>query len=329
MRFSVVVPVYNVAEYLGKCLDSVLPALEEEDEVILSLGRSEDKSSEIAVEYAGKYANVQIVWQRGKGLSDARNCALEVVTGDYVICVDSDDYVDTVMLRELLERMRREEWQEDVIAHDFRRLERKTDKLVNVFQIGAGVEGFGLDFLPQMLRRRQCFWNVWRFIYKREFLEENGIRYLDNVMSEDVAYTADVLVAKPSMRFVHYPFYVYTVGKGDSLMDKPTHKRIEDTVYVLTYAVEKILGSDLAAKSCVAAQFQFEYLLNMALCWEIDKSDRLAAIELFKDWREVLADSLDRLVKASRLVLGILGVKIFGWGLHKLKLVRRWLRRFR
>lgn len=328
MRFSVVVPVYNVAEYLRKCLDSLLPALEPEDEVILSLGRSEDKSSEIAVEYAGKYANVQIVWQRGKGLSDARNCALEVVTGDYVICVDSDDYVDTVMLRELLERMRREEWQEDVIAHDFRRLERKTDKLVDVFQIGAGVEGFGLDFLPRMLRRRQCFWNVWRFIYKREFLEKNGIRYLDNVMSEDVAYTADVLVVKPEIRFVHYPFYVYTVGKGDSLMDKPTLRRLEDTVYVLTYVVEKILGSDLEEKNCVAAQFQFEYLLNMALCWEIDKSDRLAAIELFKDWREVLADSLDRLVKASRLVLGILGVKILGWGLHKLKLVRRWLRRF-
>ena len=170
MRFSVVVPVYNVADYLGKCLDSVLPALEPEDEVILSLGRSEDKSSEIAAEYAKKYANVQIVWQRGKGLSDARNCALEAATGDYVICVDSDDYVETAVLKDLLERMRRENWQCDVVAHDFRRLERKTGKLVDVFQIGPGVEGRGLAFLPRMLRKRQCFWNVWRFIYKREFL---------------------------------------------------------------------------------------------------------------------------------------------------------------
>lgn len=89
------------------------------------------------------------------------------------------------------------------------------------------------------------------------------------------------------------------------------------------------MGSDLAEKNCVTAQFQFEYLLNMALCWEIDKSDRAAAIKLFKDWREVLADSPDRLVRFSRFMLGIVGVKIFGWGLHELKLVRRWLRRFR
>lgn len=327
MRFSVVVPVYNVAEYLGKCLDSVLLALEPEDEVILSLGRSEDKSSEIAAEYAGKYANVRLVWQRGKGLSDARNCALEVVTGDYVICVDSDDYVDTVMLRELLERMRWEEWQEDVIAHDFRRLERKTDKLVDVFQIGAGVEGFGLDFLPRMLRRRQCFWNVWRFIYKREFLEKQGIRYLGNVMSEDVAYTADVLVAKPEIRFVHYPFYVYTVGKGDSLMDKPTHKRIEDTVYVLTYAVEKLRGSDLAEKDCLIAQFQFEYLLNMALIYEIGALDKKLAVKLFANWWQILADSLDKAVRYSRIFLQIFGVSCFGWIMHILKRVKRLVRR--
>lgn len=329
MRFSVVVPVYNVAEYLGKCLDSLLPALEEEDEVILSLGKSEDKSSEIAAEYAKKYSNVQIVWQRGKGLSDARNYALEVASGDYVICVDSDDYVNTEILCELLARMRKENWQTDVIAHDYYRLDRRDSKIIEFFQIGKNIENSGLEFLPQMLRKRQCFWNVWRFIYRREFLAKNRIRYLDNIMSEDVAYTADVLTAKPDIRFVHYPFYVYTVGKGDSLMDRPTLRRLEDTVYVLGYAVDKLRGSDLAERDCVAAQFQFEYLLNMALCWEIDKSDRAAAFKLFKDWREVLADSSDRLVRFSRLVLGICGVKIFGWGLHELKIVRRFLRRLK
>ena len=307
----------------------VLPALEPEDEVILALGKSGDRSSEIAAEYAKKYLNVQLVWQRGKGLSDARNCALEVANGNYVICVDSDDYVETAVLKDLLERMRWEDWQCDVVAHDFRRLERKTGKLVDVFQIGPGVESSGLEFLPNMLRKRQCFWNVWRFIYRREFLEKNGIRYLENIMSEDVAYTADVLTAKPEIRFVHYPFYVYTVGKGDSLMDKPTLKRLEDTVYVLGYAVDKLRGSDLEQKDCVAAQFQFEYLLNMALCWEIDKADRAAVFKLFKDWREVLADSSDRLVRFSRFMLGIVGVKIFGWELHELKIVRRFLRRLK
>lgn len=329
MRFSVVVPVYNVADYLEKCLDSLLPALYEEDELILSLGRSSDRSSEIAAEYAGRYANARLIWQEGRGLSDARNCAIDAAAGDYVICLDSDDYVETAVLRQLLERMRREEWHCDVVAHDFRRLERKTGRLIDVFQIGEGVEGSGLDFLPRMLSRRQCFWNVWRFIYKREFLQKNGIRYINNVMSEDVAYTVDVLTARPDIRFVHYPFYVYTVGKGESLMDKPTLKRLEDTVYMLCYAVETLRGSDLGERACVAAQFQFEYLLNMALCWEIDKRDRAQALRLFGNWRQVLSGSSDWVVRLSRFALGICGVKILGWSLHELKLIRRWLRRLR
>ena len=157
MRFSVVVPVYNVADYLTKCLDSLLPALEPEDEVILSLGKSADRSSEIALEYAERYANVKLVWQMGNGLSDARNCALEAASGDYIICVDSDDYVETEILCKLLARMRKENWQFDVVVHDFRRLERKTDKLVDVFQVGPGIEDIGLPFLPRLLAKRQCF----------------------------------------------------------------------------------------------------------------------------------------------------------------------------
>ena len=327
MRFSVVVPVYNVADYLAKCLDSLLPALSEDDEVILSLGKSGDRSSDIALEYAEKYSNIKLVWQKGRGLSDARNCALEAASGDYIICVDSDDYVETEILCKLLARMRKENWQLDVVVHDFRRLERKTDKLVDVFQVGPGIEDIGLPFLPRLLAKRQCFWNVWRFIYRRDFLRKNEIRYLTNVLSEDVAYTADVLISKPELKFVHYPFYVYTVGRGDSLMDKPTLKRLEDTVYVLGYAVEKLRSSDLQQKACVMAQFQFEYLLNMALCWELEKRYRAAAFKLFADWRQILLASSDRAVRFGQIFLQIFGVKCFSLTMYILKKIKRFIRR--
>lgn len=327
MRFSVVVPVYNVADYLAKCLDSVLPALKAEDEVILSLGRSEDMSSEIAAEYAGRYANIKIIQQNGQGLSNARNCAVAAATGDYIICVDSDDYVRTDILRELLERFRHENWQYDVIAHDYYRLDRQSGKLFEYFQIGVGVEGDGLGFLTEMLTRRQCFWNVWRFIYGRYFLLKNGIGYLENVMSEDVAYTADVLIAKPEIKFVHYPFYVYTVGRGDSLMDKPTFRQLKDTLYVLAYAIDKFKKADLQQKDCLIAQFQFEYLLNTALIYELDEANRKAAVKLFADWRQLLTDGSDTVVKYSRMVLRLLGIRVFGLTMHIMKKIKRLIRR--
>jgi len=314
---------------MAKCLDGVLPALDPEDEVILSVGRSTDDSEAIAARYAADCANVRIVKQKGRGLSDARNCAIAAAGGDYILCVDSDDYVETAELRTLLTRMRTEDWREDVVAHDFRRLEGKTGKLVDVFQIGPGVDASGLEYLPRMLKKRQCFWNVWRYIYKREFLEQNGIQYLENRMSEDVAYTTDVLLAKPSIRFVHSPFYVYTVGKGGSLMDRPDCHRLEDTVYVLGDAVERLRQSDFAARGCVSARFQFEYLLNMALAYEIDRRDRAAALALFAGWRRTLAGSTDWLVRLCGRLLRLTGVRAFAFGLHELKILRRWMRRFK
>lgn len=327
MSFSVVVPVYNVEEYLGKCLDSLLPALNQEDEVILSLGKSVDKSSEIAADYAGRYANIKIVQQSGQGLSNARNCAIAIARGDYIICIDSDDYVKTEILQDLLARMRYEHWHDDVIVHDYYRLDRQSGKILAYFQIGAGIEAKGLAFLPKMLQKKQCFWNVWRFIYKRKFLQENAVTYLENVMSEDVAYTTSVLLAKPQIRFVHYPFYVYTVGRGDSLMDRPGVKHLQDTLYVLQMAIESWQRADVPARECLVSQFQFEYLLNTALIYEVENKDQKSVVKLFANWRRLLADSSDKAIKYSRIIIGLFGIRTFGLTMHILKKIRRLIRR--
>jgi len=326
LKFSVIVPVYNVAEYLRKCLDSILPSLDSEDEIILALGPSTDGSTEICSQFAENDPRIQIVQQTGRGLSNARNCAIERATGDYIICIDSDDYVDSVCFETLLNRIRANEISEDLIIHDFYRFDRRTGQLIPFFQIGDIPDQTDPSFWAYMIRNRQCFWNVWRFIYRRSFLEQNHIFYMENVLSEDVDYTTRVFLATPSTRFVHYPFYVYTVGRGDSLMDRPTLKRLTDTVDVLTTSIFNLKHSDLRHASLLAARFQFEYILNISLIVELEKTDRKAASKLYEDWKSVLSDSSDPMVRVSYILLCTFGLQVVSCGLHTLKQLRRWLR---
>lgn len=101
---SIIVPVYNVEKYLMKCIESIQQQTEEKIEIILVDDGSIDKSGEICDEYAVKDSRIKIVHKENGGLSDARNCGLDVSIGEYVAFVDADDYVD----KEYISKMKKE-----------------------------------------------------------------------------------------------------------------------------------------------------------------------------------------------------------------------------
>ena len=105
---SVIVPVYNVEEYLEKCVDSIVAQkVDEEFEVILVDDGSKDNSGQLCDELAEKYPNVKSFHKENGGLSDARNYGIKVSTGDKITFIDSDDYVEETYLKDLLDLMNR------------------------------------------------------------------------------------------------------------------------------------------------------------------------------------------------------------------------------
>ena len=120
MKLSIIVPVYNVADYLPKCLDSLLAQdlPQNEYEIIVVNDGSTDNSGNIAQQYADKYANITLINQANQGLSGARNTGIKCAKGDYIQFVDSDDYVDI----HLFERLQHiiEQYDPDIIkiSHD-------------------------------------------------------------------------------------------------------------------------------------------------------------------------------------------------------------------
>lgn len=327
MILSIIIPVYNVGEFLSDCLDSVLACDLADCEIILVLRPSTDGSEEICRAYQQKYPCIRVVRQEGKGLSNARNCAACIANGAYILFVDSDDNVDSLILNKLIGKLRSGTITEDVVVTDFRRIEHQSGKIRPIFQIGADTpDTRGMQFAPQFFRQHECFWNVWRYLYKRRFLTDHQIFFMENMLSEDIDFTTSVFLAEPEILFTHSPFYFYNVDRGNSLMDIPTLRRLKETVFVLTHSIERLRNSRFPYREIMAARYQFEYILNIALAVEIEPSDRPEALSLFRDHESILKNSEDPLVRLFAGYIRLFGIPHCARFLHRLKIIRRQVR---
>ena len=101
MKLSVIVPVYNVENYLNKCITSIVEQTYKALEIILVDDGATDCSGAIADSYAAKDKRIKVFHKENGGLSDARNYGLDHVTGDYILFVDSDDFIENTMCERL------------------------------------------------------------------------------------------------------------------------------------------------------------------------------------------------------------------------------------
>ena len=101
-KVSIIIPVYNVEKYVSRCLDSITGQTYGNIEILINNDGSTDSSYEICKEYAQKDTRIKLFYQPNAGLSEARNAMFKHVTGDYVMFVDSDDYIALNTIDELL-----------------------------------------------------------------------------------------------------------------------------------------------------------------------------------------------------------------------------------
>ncbi len=300
--------VYNVEQYLEKCINTVLPALAKSDEIILSLGNSTDKSTEISQRYAVENSNIKLIFQNGKGLSNARNCALQKATGDFILFVDSDDFVDTEALKKLLGKIRSREYEADIIITDFYRYSEFLHKSIWVKQIGnrnlSGLEAFSLA-----ATKHQSFWNVWRCVYRRTFLEKNQIYFKENTYAEDIDFTIRVFLASPQVLFTYPPYYYYRVGREGSLMNHTGYDRVNQTVTILKESIECLRNSKATWSQVAMERLQYEYILNFALLKELPICQQKEAVQLFTDYQYILTPTKDPMVIAIRSFIKFMGIE--------------------
>lgn len=220
MIFSVVIPVYNVKDYLPKCIDSVLAQDFDDYEIVLvDDGSTDGESGAICDRYAeANAARIRVIHKPNGGLGDARNVGMEAAQGEYVVFLDSDDYVDAGMLSALSAVIER--FHCDVIdfglavVHDG----KVTKQLVNDLPHECA---FTLDEVPQLLLALP---NACMRCWKRSLYLDTGIRYPARVWYEDIRTTLKLFAAAKSICAIPDAFYYY-VQREDSIMHTPNVKR--------------------------------------------------------------------------------------------------------
>lgn len=246
MKLSIIVPIYNVEQYILECVQSVYrQALTENDfELILVNDGTQDNSFGVIKDIIHEHTNIIVVEQSNQGLSAARNTGLLYAKGDYILFLDSDDLlIDNTIpsLLALSEKM------PDLIVAGFKKM--NNDEIHNfmapsqdriIVEEKSGEELFLRDLNPQ-----QCY--VWRTLYKKEFLDNNNLKFIRDIFFEDVPFTTECYLKARRCVKTSQIFYIYR-QRVDSIVSTLNIKKIFDFNTVLARLWEMKRISDLSAE---------------------------------------------------------------------------------
>ncbi len=247
VSFSVIVPVYNKADSLKRCIDSILNQLKDQDELIAVDDGSTDSSLSILKQYSSD-PHFRLIEQTNAGVSAARNTGLLRSSGDYVLFVDADDTLQPDALN-LLQKALTEQPVDLLCANAFVCREDGSRELMEMRK-DESLQGEG--FLNACLLDRTVTHHVWSNAYRRLFLKNNGIVFDERRQThEDGDFNIQCGLKKPEFRIIPEGIYNHFKNKNGISQSKVTDRKIQDMLAV-------------AAKTKKAVEEQFPDLSDLA-----------------------------------------------------------------
>lgn len=220
MRFSIVVPVYNAEKYIDRCVNSIINQTHKEIEIILVNDGSKDRSGEICDEYAQKDTRIKVIHKPNGGVSSARNSGLKKAIGDYIIFVDSDDWIEKDMIARL-DKILIEDKELDCIIYNLKNIEKsdiREDELLNNIAYLIKTEKINPP---------------WNKVYKREILNKNNIKFDKKVqIGEDLLFNIQYLKNTKKIYLLNDILYNYVTENGQSLTKKYKKDKYEQLTHV-------------------------------------------------------------------------------------------------
>lgn len=213
---SVVVPVYNVEHELSRCVDSILVQSYANIEVILVDDGSTDGCPSLCDAYEKKDSRVRVIHKSNGGLSSARNAGLNCATGEWVLYVDSDDYI----LNDSCERLLAvgTKYDCDIVSADAVREFNGGQEYMVHGSLADGECYSSRDFIIKAVKPCEWYAPAWLNLYNRSFLIENNLFFVEGLLHEDLEMQPRVFLAAKTVAYCAYPFYRY-VDRASSIMN--------------------------------------------------------------------------------------------------------------
>ena len=205
---SVIIPVYNVEEYLPECLDSVLAQTYRDLEIIIVDDGSTDRSPRICDDYAEKDSRIRVIHQENGGLSAARNTALDAASGDYIGFVDSDDHIAEDMFETLLEACVSEEADVACCGYYSYGGEQELSETVVEREMKLSWK----DAIKEFLAQRMTMIVMWNKLYRSRLFD--AVRFPEGEIHEDNAVYYKVIGESDRVVFIKRSLYYHRRRAG-------------------------------------------------------------------------------------------------------------------
>lgn len=232
VTLSIIVPVYNVENYLDQCLKSITSYKgEDKIEIIIVNDGSTDNSLEICRDYSNKYSNITIVSQKNQGLSEARNTGIRTARGKYLLFLDSDDFLYDDIIYRLLDDIH-DKYKDMFFGRSYKYY--GDYEKMELSQIDYDFkEEISPDISFEKLNNINNFWfAAWLVIVNREFLLRNNLFFKKGILHEDELWVPSVFIKASSIGYLNYGFYCYRLNREGSIVSKPNIKRDFDKLIV-------------------------------------------------------------------------------------------------
>lgn len=318
-KVSIIVPVYNTATKLKKCLDSLVNQTVKDIEIIIINDGSTDNSEEVIKEYIENYrkitqnesekkcntVKIEFYSKENEGIAKTRNYGIEKANSDYILFVDSDDYIDEKLVEKLSKYI---EQNIDIIKFKLQRVNENDEILEKtdgpVFENVTGQEGFNKLYSQDVLLDSPCV-----YLIKKELFEKNKLSF-KRTYHEDFGLIPLLIVSAKNM--VSTPYYLYSyVQSSNSLMRNndynKTLKRIEDIWFHYDNAMKYIDKIELekTTKENIKIYYTNAVILKVYELQTKEQKEFIKEIKKRKMYKNIKARNLKQLIKRYLLKFNI------------------------
>lgn len=264
ISFSIIIPVYNAESYISKCLDSVLRQTHKNFEVLCINDGSTDNSLKILQDYSEKNKCIRLFSIENSGPSAARNMGLKYATGDYVLFLDSDDFLSKNALSILSSKIDNNN-APDVMVFGAKIISKDTIDTIPDWVIESTTskdESFDGEAYKLLPTQKNLVPFIWNKSFKRVFLLDNNIAFNNEIkLGEDKLFLYDVFIRAKKLLFISNQLYNYRWQRENSIMTTFKNNKLKTT--------ENHLKMILAVLKSLKANNALEYRVDDTLQWMV------------------------------------------------------------